>query len=268
MRTIIKGIPVILIVLIEICAIILIVLRIRKLVTKYQAKKKDNIEPYFALRLSFSDILFSPAAEFISNDLWLFYSVLIFPFRRRIKEEGKRFTYHKQSFYPTVFAMVLALMIFEGIAIHIVLLFTLPRHLWWIYLIVLLLNLYAIVWFVGDYINISQRPHLLREKNLLLRLGIRFSGIIDYANIDSIQSTKQIPLKGKKRDRDSLFLALKDKCNVYLALKESIDFYTFFGHSSGLKKIFLYVDKPQDFIKGVKEKLGAKKNRSFLNTHR
>ena len=153
--------------------------------------------------------------------------------------------------------MVLALMIFEGVAIHIVLLFTLPRHLWWIYLIVLLLNLYAIVWFVGDYINISRRPHLLREKNLLLRLGIRFSGIIDYANIDSIQSTVQSPLKGKKRDRDSLFLALKDKCNVYLELKESIDFYTFFSHGSGLKKIFLYVDEPQDFIKGVKEKLGA-----------
>ena len=79
MRTIIKGIPVIIIALIEMCAIIIIILRIRKLVTKYRARKKDNIEPYFALRLSFSDILFSPAAEFISNDLWLFYSVLIFP---------------------------------------------------------------------------------------------------------------------------------------------------------------------------------------------
>lgn len=263
MRTIIKGIPLIVIVLIEIGAIILIVLRIRKLVIKYRAKKKDNIEPYFALRLSFSDILFSPAAEFLSNDFWLFYSVLILPFRRRKKEEGKKFTYHKQSFYPTVFAMVLSLMIFEAIAVHILLLFTLPRHLWWIYLIVLLLNLYAVVWFVGDYINISRRPHLLREKNLLLRLGIRFSGIIDYANIDSIQPTEQIPLKGKKRDRDSLFLALKDKCNVYLELKESIDFYTFFGHSSGLKKIFLYVDRPQDFIEGIKEKLDVQKNCSF-----
>jgi hypothetical protein len=263
MRTIIKGIPVILIVLIEIGAIILIVFRIRKLVIKYRANKKDNIEPYFALRLSFSDILFSPAAEFLSNDLWLFYSVLILPFRRRKKEEGKKFTYHKQSFYPTVFAMVLSLMIFEAIAIHIFLLFTLPSHLWWIYLIVLLLNLYAVVWFVGDYINISRRPHLLMDKYLLLRLGIRFTGIIDYENIDSIQHTEQIPLKGKKKNRDSLFLALKDKCNVYLELKESIDFYTFFGLSSGLKKIFLYVDKPQDFIEGIKEKLDVKKNRPF-----
>jgi hypothetical protein len=222
---------------------------------KYRLKRKENIEPYFALRLAFSETLFFPLAEFISNDIWLFYSVLSFPFIKKSRGDGKRFSYHKESFYPTIFALVLSLMIFEGIVVHLILIFTLPRHLWWIYLIVLLLNIYAIVWLTGDYINISRRPHVLEENNLLLRLGIRFSGIIDYSNISLIQPSERIPPRRKKRDKDTLFLALRDKCNVYLELKKPMDFYSFFSFGSGIKKIFLYLDKPNDFINEVRGKI-------------
>ena len=121
-----KGTLLILIILVEICIVTLVVLRLRKTVIKYRAKRRENNEPYFALRLAFSESLFSPIGEFIANDIWMFYSVLSFPFRKKSKEEGKIFTYHKQSFYPTVYAMVLSLMIFEGIAVHLILLFSLP----------------------------------------------------------------------------------------------------------------------------------------------
>lgn len=250
-----KGILLILIILVEICIVILVVLRLRKTVIKYRAKRRENNEPYFALRLAFSESLFSPIGEFIANDIWMFYSVLSFPFRKKSKEEGKIFTYHKQSFYPTVYAMVLSLMIFEGIAIHLILLFSLPPRLWWVYLIVLILNLYAIVWWIGDYINISRRPHLLRNNNLLLRLGIRFSAHIEYPNINLVQPTEQIPPKRKKKDRDTLFLSLRDRCNVYLELKNPIGFHSFFGKSSGINKIFLYLDKPQEFINEIIERI-------------
>jgi len=250
-----KGILFLIIILVEICIVTFVVLRIRKTVIKYRAKRREYIEPYFALRLAFSENLVSPIGEFIANDIWLFYSVLSFPFRKKSKEEGKIFTYHKQSFYPTVFAMVLALMTFEGIAVHLILLFTLPSRLWWVYVIVLMLNIYAITWWLGDYINISRRPHLVRENNLLLRLGIRFSTIIEYPNISLIQPTEQAPPKRKKRVKDTLFLSLKDMCNVYIELRSPIEFHSFLGSDSGIGRIFLYFDKPQEFIEEIVKRI-------------
>jgi len=248
MRIEAEGALLVLIILVEICIVIWVVFRLRRTIINYRTKRRENIEPYFALRFAFSETSFSPIGEFIANDIWLFYSVLSFPFRKESKEKGKIFTYHKQSFYPTVYAPVLALMIFEGIAVHLILLFTLPSRLWWVYVIVLILNIYAIVWWIGDYINISRRPHLVRENNLLIRLGIRFSAIIEYPNVRLVQPTEQAPPKRKKKAKETLFLSLKDMCNVYLELRSPIDFLSFFGLDSGVKRIFLYLDKPQEFI--------------------
>ena len=204
--------------------------------------------------------MFSPAAEFLANDLYLFYSVLAFPFRKKPKEEGIKFTYHKKSFYPSIFAMVLSLMIFEGIVVHITLILILPHRLFWIFVIILCINIYAIAWLAGDYINISRRPHLLKEKKLILRLGIRLLGIIEYSNIDLIQQVSQAPIK--KRKINKVFFALKDKCNVYFKLKKPINIYSFFGIKSGINEIFMYLDMPQEFIDELRKKqfIGANAN--------
>lgn len=250
-----EGALLLLIIAVEICIVIWIVLRIRRTINIYRAKRKETVEPYFALRYSFTETTPSPIGEFIANDIWLFYSVLSFPFRKKSVEEGKTFTYHKLSFYPTVYALVLSLMIFEGIAVHLILLFTLPSRLWWIYVIVLILNIYAIFWLIGDYINISRRPYLVRENNLSLRLGIRFSTFIEYPNIGLIQPTEKVPPKRKKRTKDTLFLSLMDTCNVYLELKNPVEFHAFFKSDSGIERIFLYLDKPKEFIEDIVKRI-------------
>jgi hypothetical protein len=170
---------------------------------------------------------------------------------------GEAFSYLKFGAYRTGFAIVLFSLFVELPLDALVLpLFVHdPAEMRVIHALMLAASLSTLAWVLGDRWHVGAGSHVLTEEGLQLRIGARTHGSIPRDAIAACERIDEPVHAWLRRQgiarRDSMTVSPLDKPNAVLILKaDSRVRLTHLGvERTGLRYVFLYLDRPQDLQK-------------------
>ena len=130
------------------------------------------------------------AAEAAAFETGMFYYALC-TWRKTSEEAANRFafSYHRRSGYGTVVTAILVAMGVELIGLHLLLYLWQPVAAW----VMTALSAYGIVWIVGDLQAVRHRPIRIEDDALLVRIGLRWTVRVPFAQIQAVYPAGKKP---------------------------------------------------------------------------
>ncbi len=134
-----------------------------------------------------------------------------------------------------VLAGLIVLIVAESIGMHFFLRMWKPLAAWaWT-----ALDLWAIVWLLGDYQAMRLRPTTIDATALHLRVGLRWNAIVPLTNIASITEVRET---SEWKRRDVLRVAILDEPRWLIALREPIEVHGLIGMRKTVRAIAMLPD--------------------------
>jgi hypothetical protein len=126
-------------------------------------------------------------AAVFAYELGVLYYGLLCWHRRPARAEPHAFSYHRNSGYGALLVTLMMVSAVEVVGLHLVV------HRWsgtaaWL---LSALGAYAVLWMAGDYQAVRLRPVVAAGDALLVRVGLRWSATIPYAQIEQVQRRGQ-----------------------------------------------------------------------------
>ncbi|HSP14099.1 MAG TPA: hypothetical protein VLV78_05045 [Thermoanaerobaculia bacterium] len=119
-------------------------------------------------------------AGFVATELAVvWYALLGWTRPADVPADAKPFTVHQRSGWGSVLACLIILVASESIAVHLLVQMWSVRAAW----IVTSIDLYGLLWFIGDYNALRLRPSLVRGSTLQIRYGLRWTATVERTNV-------------------------------------------------------------------------------------
>lgn len=194
----------------------------------------------------------TPIIKVMCTELFMFYYALGSWWRKpRINDTA--FTLHKNSSLIAVYIM----------ALHSIVLETFANH-WWLHaklpivsIIVLILNIYSIIFLIGNLQAIRFNPLQIREQKMYLSLGLMKRMIINIDNIDQVMDDSV--LLQQKLSKDTIEFIARDlepvNPQMILKLKNPVKTTFIFGIEKEYKFVAIRADEPERLKKTIKSKM-------------
>jgi hypothetical protein len=166
----------------------------------------------------------------------LYYGLLCWR-RRPAPAGGHSFSYHRNSGYG---ALILTLMIVSAVEIvgmHLVVRLWSGTAAW----LLSALGAYAVLWMAGDYQAVRLRPVVAADDALRVRVGLRWSVSIPYAQIERMQPRGKESLS--RRTPGYLHAALLTDPQVILVLRGPVRARGPYGIEKEVRRVGLAVDE-------------------------
>ena len=196
------------------------------------------------------------AADIFAYEICLFYYALFSWGRKPGSLEMGAYSYHKKPGYTAILFAILMILFVELFAVHLLII-----HFWgltpaWI---LTALSIYGIIWLMGDYRAIVLRHVIIKDHILSLRLGLRWSLDIPFANVASFSLyDKHYPI-GKK---DHLNAVLLGDPRYLVVLKEPLKAQGIYGINKRVKTIGFSIDADH-FADELFKRVGKDENERF-----
>lgn len=191
----------------------------------------------------------NPIIHMICSEALMFY----YAFFSWKKTPPPGMTIYKNSSY----------MAFQIMMIHAIVIETLGIHLWihgkstTLSLILLVLNIYSVVYFLANIQAIRLNPIYMNDRTLFISLGLVKRAEIQFDNIESIIVDLEI-LK-KKIPKDTIDFIVRDFAKVdpdmIIHLKKSIKVTLFMGIQKECTKIAIRSDSPSELKHAILERI-------------
>jgi hypothetical protein len=154
-------------------------------------------------------------ADVIASEITLLYYAF-FCWRKKPEENASAITFHERNGWSTILVCIFVLIAAEGLAMHLFLARWSAYAAWgWT-----ILDLWAVMWLLGDYHALRLRRTSLDDDMLRLRYGMRWSADIERANIASIEAIRE---EGQwKQQRGILKIAILDEPRWLITLREPV----------------------------------------------
>ncbi|HEX7829753.1 MAG TPA: hypothetical protein VF787_08855 [Thermoanaerobaculia bacterium] len=153
-------------------------------------------------------------AEVIASEITLLYYAF-FCWRAKPDDDPRAMTFHQRNGWSTILAMIFVLIAAEGLALHLLLARWSPYAAWgWT-----ILDLWAVMWLLGDYHALRLRRTSLDDDALHLRFGMRWSADIDRANIASVEEIRE---EGQWKQPGVMKIAILDEPRWLITLREPV----------------------------------------------
>jgi hypothetical protein len=161
--------------------------------------------------------------------------------RKPERVDGRAITFHERSGWGSIVACAIVLIASEGIAAHLFLATWNPKIAWaWT-----ALDVWGVLWFLGDYHALRLRRSWLGGDALHLRVGMRWSATIELANIESIE-----PIREWTKRCDVLKIAFLDEPRWLITLREPVIVNGIAGIRKTVRALALLPDDEQ-FVSDV-----------------
>lgn len=125
-------------------------------------------------------------------------------------------TTHERSGWGTVVACIVILICFEGIGVHLFVQQWSAKVAWTL----TALDLYGILWLIGDYRALRLRPTLISPDRIELRHGRRFRATIQRDNIAAVEN---ITDESQWKKKGTVKLALLEAPRYLIRLREPVE---------------------------------------------
>ena len=195
------------------------VLLVGALVRRVAAARKErsaSTDPYerihFAARTLAGE---GRVAEIIASEVAMFYYAIFGWKLRAADDERAALTFHERNGWGSILACIFVLIAAEGLGMHLLLSRWSNAAAWtWT-----ALDLWAVLWFLGDYHALRLRRTLVDESGLELRFGLRWSATVSR---DQIASIEEIRDESEWKRRDVLKVAILDAPRILVTFREPV----------------------------------------------
>lgn len=176
-----------------------------------------------------------PVAILLFREITMFYYLFA---EKPHKVEGEAFTYHKEAGYKAILIALLSVILLESAGLFFLL------HKWspilsWMHIS---LNVYGLLYLISDYRAIVQRPILLTDDELHIRVGSRREISVPTRIIDSINGGSSFMEEKKNKSIFKAVLLETETPQFEICLKEPITTTNFLGKTQEITKVYVTVD--------------------------
>ncbi|MEI2441142.1 beta-carotene 15,15'-monooxygenase [Priestia megaterium] len=173
--------------------------------------------------------------------------------KKKPSDEANTFTLYKRSSFVTFQIMIIHAIVIETLGLH----WLLHNTSLILSVVLLILNIYSIVFFLGDIQALRLNPLRVEDDRIYISFGLAKRMEISFKEIEKIVEETHI-LEQKIPNTTIEFIA-RDFEKVYpdlvLTLKSPIEATLFMGIKKKYQRVAIRVDDPHAFKKIVKERL-------------
>ncbi|KNH20650.1 beta-carotene 15,15'-monooxygenase [Priestia megaterium] len=182
--------------------------------------------------------------------------------KKQPSTEGNTFTLYKRSSFITFQIMIIHAIIIETLGLH----WLLHNTSIILSVVLLILNIYSIIFFIGDIQALRLNPLRVDDDRLYISFGLAKRMEIPFRDIAEIVEDAHI-LEQKVPDTTIEFIARDFETvhpDLLLILKSPIEATLFVGIKKKYQQVAIRVDEPHAFKKIVKERLEKAKQEEFI----
>ena len=124
--------------------------------------------------------------------------------------------------------------------------------------ILLILNVYAMIYFIAEIQAMRKNPLVVTEEQVIIQIGLGKKIVVPFTQIDNIAFYKGELLTAKEGRQvlDATVMEfIKEPATFEITLKESVKAQLLYGFSKTVSRVYLNVDEERKFYDAVKEKL-------------
>ncbi|MEH7074298.1 hypothetical protein [Neobacillus drentensis] len=242
--------------LLEIYVVVKLFIKIPAIIKSY--RKNYSEIPTFPYRMKQAwdqHLKPSRAQEFFFSDVTMFYYSLFSWRKKPWPSDDWRYSFHKKTGAITLYIMLIHAVVLESLGFHFLL------HSWseLVAIIVLILNVYTLLFFLGEIQAIRHCPIMITDKYLYLQVGIMKQLIVPIEKIKSIHVYNG-PDKLTKEETKDIFDAtlsdfFKEKPQFEVELDHAVEARFMYGFKRRVNKVHLRIDEPQRFYHALLEKI-------------
>lgn len=233
-----------------------VITRLPKLLKEYKTLASRNSFFLFNIRKAVETSLpDNTAARILVTEFSIFHYSL-FSWKKKVQiDHGMAFTYHKKTSVNDVYIMVIHAIAIESVGLHYFL------HSWnpIVSYILLILNIYGILFMLAELQATRLTPFLLTADHLLLQTGFSSSMHLPLSNIKEIKHYEG-PEKFSRKEQKELFDArvpdlVQEKPMFEVLLHEPQNVHFIYGLKRKATRIVLNVDEPDVFYHELQRSL-------------
>ncbi|MGG5737028.1 MULTISPECIES: hypothetical protein [Bacillus cereus group] len=225
-----------------------------KIIKRYKEYRSEYSSFSYAIDQAFDDTMKrSKSVNIILTECKLFYYAFL-SWRVKVSESEFTYSYHKKTGAIGVYIMIIHATVIESIGFHYLLHQWNPVIAW----ILLILNIYAMFYFLAEIQAMRKNPIIVAEEKVIIQIGLGKKIVIPFAQIDNIAFYKGELLK-KEEEKEALDATvmefIKEPATFEITLKEPIKAQLLYGFSKTVSRVHLNVDEERKFYDAVTERL-------------
>lgn len=191
--------------------------------------------------------------EILLSEITMFYYAL-FSWRKKPPiQEGKYFSYHKNTSVIAFYIMLIHATVLETIGLHVLL------HQWSVVLawVLLAINIYGVLFFIGEIHAIRLSPFMIHKNVLHLQVGLMKSTKIPLDTIEQFRNYDGKEKLSKLKQKQTLDATVKDinveEPSFEIVLREDIEVHLMYGLKKTVNCVLLTIDDVQRFKQALNE---------------
>ena len=224
----------------ELTLLSIVALKVRKAIKHYKQVRSSKPDFYNALKQTCKGIMPDKVANVFATEMAVIYYG-IFNWRSR-KPLSNEFTYHKNGTTTSLLIGILIIVGIEMFVLHAIVAEWSLIVAW----ILTGLSIYTGFQVLGILKSLSQRPIVIEDNCLYLKLGILSETKIVLSNIESIELSSADLVKNNST-RSLSPLGELDSHNVVITLYDTEVLIGLYGIKKTYKTLALHVDDPEEF---------------------
>ncbi|SFC71587.1 hypothetical protein SAMN04488168_10890 [Bacillus sp. 491mf] len=219
-------------------------------------KKYRNVYPSFSYAIEkavYHSVSKSVGVNVFLSECKLFYYAL-FSWRKKVRTGSEVFTYHKKTGAIAFYIMLIHATLIESIGFHYFLHQWNPVVAW----ILLILNIYAVIFFLAEIQAIRLCPYVVTDKELILQVGLTKQLVVPFCDIESIHHNKgALPSKFEQKQifDASVNEFMKEPAKLEIVLVKPMRATMFYGFQKTVTKVHINVDDEGAFYDTVMNKV-------------
>ncbi|WLP61906.1 hypothetical protein Q9G86_14620 [Bacillus thuringiensis] len=231
-----------------------IVRKLPTIIKKYKEYKSEYSSFSYAIDAAFDATMKrNKLIDIIVTECKLIYYAFL-SWREKVPEGEYVYSYHKKTGAIGVYIMIIHATLIESIGFHYLLHQWNPVIAW----ILLILNVYAMIYFIAEIQAMRKNPLVVTEEQVFIQIGLGKKIVMPFTQIDNIAFYKGELLTAKERKQvlDATVMEfIKEPATFEITLKEPVKAQLLYGFSKTVSCVYLNVDEERKFYDAVKEKL-------------
>ncbi|HEF1903773.1 TPA: hypothetical protein R9Y97_003089 [Bacillus cereus] len=232
-----------------------IVRKLPTIIKKYKEYKSEYSSFSYAIDAAFDATMKrNKLIDIIVTECKLIYYAFL-SWREKVPEGEYIYSYHKKTGAIGVYIMIIHATLIESIGFHYLLHQWNPVIAW----ILLILNVYAMIYFIAEIQAMRKNPLIVTEEQVIIQIGLGKKIVIPFTQIDNIAFYKGDELltakEGKQVLDANVMEFIKEPATFEITLKEPVKAQLLYGFSKTVSRVHLNVDEERKFYDAVKEKL-------------
>jgi hypothetical protein len=198
--------------LVELFVIVAVVARVRAL----RRSRSGSTDAYERIAHSVRAIAGdSRVAEVVASEMTILYYAFFGWTKAPDNRDGHNFTVHQRAGWATVVACIIVLVIAESIGMHLLISMWSPLAAW----IWTGLDIWAVVWLLGDLNGLRLRPSWIDADGLHIRYGLRWSVTVPFGDIAAVA---EVRAESEWKRRDVLRVAMLEEPRWLIQLRTPV----------------------------------------------